>query len=57
MHTTRDVKTRQGFVLPEGSGIYVERVNTRSVYGLWCSMEGSFYVTVPADAVQNKGGE
>lgn len=48
--TTRDVLARQGFLLPEGSTL--EQVREFKVYlrGLWCSMAGSYWVTVPKSA-------
>lgn len=45
--TIKDVKSNQGFELPEGSVLKEVKELKRSYKGLWCSSFGSFIVTVP----------
>lgn len=49
-HTTRDVLSRQGMTVPQGSRIHVTKVLKRSYRGVWSSMWGSYTVTVPKAA-------
>jgi hypothetical protein len=43
----RDTVARQNFVVPAGSVLQDVREFRHSYRGLWCSMEGSYFVTVP----------
>ena len=45
--TTADVIARQGYSLPSGSVIKDVKVFSKSYRGMWCSMLGSYIVTVP----------
>ncbi len=50
VRTTSDCTARQGTAIPEGSFIGDVKEFARCYRGLWCSMYGSFVVTVPKSA-------
>jgi hypothetical protein len=47
--TIKDYPLSERFVLPEGSGIHVERELKKHYYGIWSSAMGSYHVKVPKD--------
>lgn len=50
----RDTVARQNFVVPAGSVLQDVREFPKSYRGLWCSMNGSYIVTVPKSDCQRR---
>jgi hypothetical protein len=49
VRTIKDYPLSEKFILPEGSGIHIERELKKHYYGIWSSMVGSYHVKVPKD--------